>query len=123
MKVSEIGYTVSQHYGADDVNRENAIKRIGGDGNVIAMFYVDKGHRNGMEKHYLTDNAIIVVVNATTNVLCTKLIARPQQLLRYRQWGLKNELDERTRKMRNWIVPKKVLNLARLHQKEQLNLT
>ena len=123
MKVSEIGFKVSQHYGTDDIRRENAIRSIGGDGNVIAMFYVDKGHRNGAEKHYLTDNGIIVIVNAITNVLCTKLIARPQQLLRYRQWGLVNELNEQTRKMRNWIVPQRIVNLAIKHQKDGLNLS
>jgi len=123
MKVSEIGFVYSEHYHRDNVGREAAIKKIGGDGNVIAMFYVDRGHKNGPEKHYLTDNGIIIVVNAITNILCTKLIARPQQLLRYREWGLKNELNENTRKMKNWIVPQRIIGIAQKHQSEHLNLT
>ena len=123
MKVSEIGFVYSEHYHRDNVGREAAIKRIGGDGNVIAMFYLDRGHMNGPEKHYITDNGIIVIVNAITNVLCTKLIARPQQLLRYREWGLKNELTEKTRLMKNWIVPQKVIAVAKRHQDARLNLT
>ena len=123
MKVSEVGFVYSEHYHRDNVGREAVIKKIGGDGNVIAMFYVDRGHKNGPEKHYLTDNGIIIVVNAITNVLCTKLIARPQQLLRYREWGLKNELNENTRKMKNWIVPQRIIGIAQKHQSEHLNLT
>lgn len=121
MKVSEIGYKVSEHYRADDVRREAAIKQIGGDGNVIAEFYVDRGHKNGAERHYLTDNGIIVIVNAITNVLCTKLIARPQQLLRYREWGIPNTLNEKTRKMKNWVVPQRLVGLAAAHQRMGLN--
>lgn len=121
MKVEEIGYKVSEHYHRDNAGRESAISAIGGDGNVIAEFYVDKGHMNGAELHYLTDNAIIVIVNAVTNVLCTKLIARPQQLLRYREWGLVNILNEQTRRMRNWIVPQRVVNIAYNHQRAGMN--
>lgn len=123
MKVSDIGFVYSEHYKADNTTRETTISKIGGDGNVIAMFYVDRGHINGPEKHYLTDNGIIIIVNALTNVLCTKLIARPQQLLRYRDWGLKNELNEKTIKMKNWVVPQRVIGIAQKHQSEKMNLT
>lgn len=123
MKVSEVGFVYSEHYHRDNVGREAAIKRIGGDGNVIAMFYLDRGHMNGPEKHYITDNGIIVIVNAITNVLCTKLIARPAQLTRYRAMGLKNELDEKTKRMKNWLMPQWLIAKATAHQRAGLNYT
>lgn len=125
MKVSEAGFIYSEHHHLDNTGREAAIRRIGGDGdNIIAKFYWDKNHNQGAEWHFLTDNAVIIVTNATKcggRLVCTKLIARPHQLLRYREMGMVNELDEKTRRMKNWIVPQRVVNLARRHQTMGLN--
>jgi len=127
MKVSEVGFVYSEHYKNDDLGREAAIRSIGGDGNnVIAKFFWDKGHAAGAEWHWVTDNGIIIVTNvnkAGGKLVCTKLIARPQQLLRYRQMGIPNELDEKTRHMRNWLMPQRLVALAQAHQKAGLNLT
>ena len=125
MKVSDIGFVYSDHYAKDNAGREAAIASIGGDGNnVIAKFYWARGHIEGDEWHYITDNGIIIITNVEKEggrLVCTKLIARPHQLLRYREMGMINELDEKTRKMRNWVVPQRLVGLARLRQKQGLN--
>lgn len=127
MKVSEVGFVFSEHYAADNAHREAAIKSIGGDGeNIIAKFYWDKGHQSGAEWHWITDNAIIIVTNVSKNggkLVCTKLIARPEQLMRYRKMGFPNELTEATKRMRNWIMPKSIVGKASVHQKAGLNYT
>lgn len=127
MKVSEVGFIFSEHYHNDNVRREAAIRSIGGDGNnVIAKFFWNRSHNEGSEWHWITDNGIIIVTNATKQggkLVCTKLIARPQQLLRYREMGMTNELDEKTRRMRNWLMPNWLVALAKKHQAAGLNLT
>ena len=72
----------SAHYTADRIDRENLIAEIG-EGNICASFIVDRGHKNGPEKHCITDNAIIIIYNAITEKMVTKLIARPGQIRRY----------------------------------------
>ena len=75
---------VSNHYNANRNKRENFInKYLGGDGNIIDKFIVDRGHPKGAEIHYITDNGVIIVRNQITGKLVTKLIARPAQLKRY----------------------------------------
>jgi len=76
----------SQHYLTDRKERENIIQSIGL-GNPIATITVDKGHRNGPERHELTSTGIIIIYNAYTNKLVTKLIARPGQVRRFFQDG------------------------------------
>lgn len=126
MKISEVGFVYSEHHAHDNIVREQNIKSIGGDGtNIIAKFYWDRNHVEGAEWHWLTDNAVIIVTNVDKcdgKYVTTKLVARPQQLLRYREMGLKNELDDKTKKMKNWMVPQKVIGLARSHQLKGLNL-
>ena len=75
---------VSGHYKRSRYKREKFInKHLHGDGKVIDSFIVDKGHINGLERHDITDNGLIIVYNAESNKLVTKLIARPQQVQRY----------------------------------------
>jgi len=125
MLVSEVGFVYSEHYKNDNIGRETAIRSIGGDGvNVIAKFYVDKHHPEGNEWHWVTDNGIIICTNEYKSggrLVTTKLIARPQQLTRYLNWGLRNELDNKTRNMRNWLMPSKLIKLAARHQQLGLN--
>lgn len=125
MKVSEVGFIYSEHYRRDNVGREAAIKKIGGDGNnIIAKFFWSRGHECGPEWHFCTDNGIIIITNALKNdgkLVCTKLIARPAQLTRYRFMGMTNELDEKTRKIKNWLIPQWLIAKAVQHQKSGLN--
>lgn len=75
---------VSKHYKSKRYKREKFINRyLNGDGRVIDSFIVDKGHKNGLERHDITENGIIVIYNAESNRLVTKLIARSGQIQRY----------------------------------------
>lgn len=125
MKVSEVGFVYSEHYKADDVGREAAIRQISGPNDtIVAKFFWDKGHAEGAEWHWICSNGVIIVTNAEKQggkLVCTKLIARPNQLTRYRSMGLVNELDEKTRKMRNWLMPNWLVAKAVQHQKQGLN--
>ena len=73
----------SKHYNRDRQERENIIKNIIGEGNVIKSIEVNKGHTNGTEIHKLTDTGIIKVYNKETGKLITKLIARCGQTKRF----------------------------------------
>lgn len=72
----------SLHYAKERKFRERHIQEIG-EGVTYAEFIVDNGHKNGAERHVLTTNGIIIIYNARTNRLVTKLIARPGQIKRY----------------------------------------
>lgn len=75
---------VSKHYKGKRNKREEFIdKYLNGDGKIIDSFIVDKGHKDGLEKHCITENGIIVIYNAVSNKLITKLVARPNQIKRY----------------------------------------
>ena len=93
--------TVSFHYTDDRAERERIIVEVIGEGNPIDEIFVDKGHPKGPERHTLTDTGIIIVHNARTNKLVTKLIARPSQVKRF---------------FKNKTIPSKVMQLAREHQ-------
>ena len=90
------------HYTNDRIDRENLIKNVIGQGKVIKGFIVDRGHKNGKEAHMITDTAIILVYNYNSKKLVTKLIARPNQLVRY--FGKGN-------------VPQKLWDLAYEHKR------
>lgn len=75
---------VSKHYKKSRSHREKLIKNvINGDGNIIDTFEVDKGHKDGVELHSITDTGLIIIHNKETGKLVTKLIARPAQVMRY----------------------------------------
>lgn len=75
---------VSKHYKKKRYNREKFIeKHLGGDGKVIDSFIVDKGHVMGLERHDITDKGVILIYNAASEKLVSKLIARPTQIKRY----------------------------------------
>ena len=75
---------VSKHYKNKRYKREKFINRhLHGDGKVIDSFFVDKGHIKGAERHEITENGVILIYNAASNKLVTKLVARPQQIKRY----------------------------------------
>ena len=80
----KVNNNVSKHYKNKRYKREKIIKKyINGDGKVIDAFIVDKGHKNGVERHEITEHGIILIYNAKTNILVSKLIARPNQIKRY----------------------------------------
>lgn len=94
---------VSSHYKKQRYKREKFIKKhLHGDGRVIDSFIVDKGHKDGKEKHCVTENGIIVIYNVESGKLVSKLIAREGQIKRY----YKNESRE---------PPEWLLTLARFH--------
>lgn len=74
---------VSKHYLSNRNEREKFIDEHFKNDYVIDEFVVDRGHPNGAERHCITNNAIIIVYNLNSGKLCTKLIARPQQIKRY----------------------------------------
>lgn len=75
---------ISSHYKNKRYKRENLIKKyIHGDGKVIDSFIIDRNHIKGLERHEITENGIILIYNAESNLLVSKLIARPQQIKRY----------------------------------------
>lgn len=76
----------SKHYTNDRQKREQVINIIG-IGKVVDRFIVDRGHKNGAERHEITDTGIIVIYNNRTNKMITKLIARPGQIRRYYKKG------------------------------------
>ena len=92
----------SIHY-ADKRQKRNAfIEEHIGEGNVVDVFIVDRGHPGGAEIHSVTDTGIIIIHNKTTNKLITKIIARPEQLRAlYRSENRK--------------VPSRILSLAYKH--------
>lgn len=96
---------VSQHYLNQRNEREKFIEEHLGEGHIIDGFIVDKGHPKGAEVHSLLDNGVIIVHNLMSGKLCTKLIARPQQIRRYYE-HTSRELPEEYEKL---------LELARLH--------
>lgn len=74
----------SKHYDKQRGKRQRFInKHINGDGNIIDSFVVDKGHKDGVEVHSITDTGLIIIHNKDTGKLVTKLIARPEQIKRY----------------------------------------
>ena len=76
----------TNHYKNKRYKREKFInKYLCGDGNVIDSFVVDKGHKDGLEKHCITDTGLIIVYNLESGKLVTKLIARRNQVMRYYQ--------------------------------------
>ena len=94
----------TRHYEKARNGREKLISKIIKDGNPIVEFVVDKGHKNGLERHVITDTGLIIIYNLNSGKLVTKLIARPEQLTRYR-----------------WDVPKSILQLAEWHKSLQYN--
>ena len=75
---------VSNHYKRQRCKRERLInKYCNGDGKVIDSFIIDKGHKNGLERHCITDTGMIIIYNAASGILVSKLIARPNQIKRY----------------------------------------
>lgn len=75
---------VSKHYKKQRYKREKFInKYFNGDGEIIDEFTVDKGHKNGLERHCITNTGIIIIYNAESGKLVSKLVARPNQVKRY----------------------------------------
>lgn len=76
-------YQLTEHAHADRAERMEFIRTNIGYGFPIAEQIIDKGHRNGAERHVLTHTGIIVVFNARSGKLVTAMIARLGQAYRY----------------------------------------
>lgn len=98
---------VSRHYKEQRDRRERFIKEcLGGDGKIVDSFVIDKGHPMGAELHCITNNGIIIIYNVDNGKLCSKLIARENQIKRYyRNCGREPPDDY-----------EKILEIARLHE-------
>ena len=122
---SDIGFSRTMHQQSyDRLERTGAMIRANGGGSsigneVLAVFYVDKGHRAGGELHWITDNGVIIVTNALRGNgldICTKLNARPQQLRRYQQGGNSDwDACEQMFPEKDWRVPNWLLDKAAEH--------
>lgn len=99
----------SAHYACERAEREKRIEHInGGDGEEVARFLVDRHHPAGPEIHVVTSNAIIVIYNAFTGKLVTKLVARPGQIKRYYD-------------AKGLTAPQYLLDIARVHKERGWN--
>lgn len=75
---------ISNHYKKQRYKREKFIRKCcNGDGKIIDEFVVDKGHKDGLERHCITDTGMIIIYNAASGKLVSKLIARVNQIKRY----------------------------------------
>lgn len=100
---------VSSHYKNQRYKREKFInKYLNSDGKVIDSFLVDKGHKNGIERHEVTENGIIIIYNAASNKLVTKLIAR--------EWQIKRLYNNVGREPPKWLI-----ELAKYHESLNYN--
>lgn len=97
---------VSRHYLNQRSKREKFIEEHLGKGHIIDGFIVDRNHPHGAEVHSLLDNGIIIVHNLTSGKLVTKLLARPNQIMRYYEHSQRKPPKEY----------EKILELARQHQ-------
>lgn len=79
----EVSVVTSKHYSKKRHERQMLINKYIGDGNIIDSFIINKGHKDGVEIHSITDTGLIIIRNQSTNKLVTKLIARPEQIKRY----------------------------------------
>lgn len=114
----------TKHYMNDHHDREYIIRNVIGQGNPIFAFEVNRHHKNGEEFHYITDTGIIIILNKYTLKVCSKLIARPAQLMRYvsnDKWNgqivrscrfiSRNSIVEDN----NIVIPHNLLTLAKIH--------
>ena len=90
----------SKHWEEERANRNRLINGVIGLGKPIKEVIIDKGHKNGAERHVLTSTGIIIVYNARTGKMITRLIARVGQVKRYYEDGK---------------APKEIIRLARKH--------
>lgn len=99
----------SLHYDKERYYREMFIYNyLGGNGEIVDSFIVDKGHKDGIELHCVTNHGLIIIYNVNTRKMITKLIARPWQIER---------LYMHTKK----IPSEELLELCREHQKMGFN--
>lgn len=109
MTLKMVKIMVSKHYKTKRHKREKFIKEhLHGDGEVIDSFIVDNGHCKGIERHEVTSNGLIIIYNNSSNLLVSKLIARPQQI-------------RKLYKTKNKAPPKWLIKLALHHQKMNYN--
>lgn len=102
----------SNHYKNQRYIRENFIKKhLNGDGKVIDSFVIDRGHEEGAEMHFITENGIIIIQNLATGKIITKLIGREWQIKRYYESTKRKPPPEY----------KMVLELARWHESLNYN--
>lgn len=73
---------VSRHYENDRIIREKVIQKLP-KGYTVKEVEWDRGHKNGAEIHRILSNGVVEIYNKNTKILCTKIIATPNQIRRY----------------------------------------
>ena len=53
---------------------------------ISNAFLVNRGHENGPEIHFITNNGIVIVTNSLTNNIVTVLFPREDQIREYYEW-------------------------------------
>lgn len=100
---------ISNHYKKQRYKREKFIQEyLGGDGNIVDSFIVNKSHPMGEEIHELRDNGLILIFNKNSGNLITKIIAKKSQIERY--------YENSNKKPPEWL-----LELAEVHESMGLN--
>ena len=61
----------SVHFSFDRKERFEAIEKKLGKGDIVAEFVVDKGHKNGYERHIIHSNGVVLIVNENTKRVIT----------------------------------------------------
>ena len=113
------GVTSTSHYNDEaHIRRDQLIRQNGGYGKPICAVFYGKGHRNGPEKHILTDNAIIIVQNLMTKRIITTKFARPGQI---RELNGKRDMLNGNRPFDAYAVPRSVYARAEFYQRNGMN--
>jgi hypothetical protein len=73
----------SQHLKYERNNRVATLKAVLGEGIGVASFIVDRGHAEGVERHIIHHNGVIVIVNDRTHKVVTTFACSPNYLTRY----------------------------------------
>lgn len=71
------------HFSEDRKDRFESIKSKLGRGSIIAEFIVDRGHKNGLERHIIYSNGSILMVNENSRDVITIIVPRQPQIIRY----------------------------------------
>ena len=85
-KYNDVDCKDSSHLARDRAYRKHFIdKHKLYNRNIINVFCVNKGHKDGIELHVIYRSGIIKIINPINRRIVTYLIARPQQIKRYYQ--------------------------------------
>lgn len=73
----------SFHFAYERNERFKAIKRKLGIGSIVTEFVVDRGHKNGFERHIIYSNGVVLMVNEHSREIITIIVPRQPHIIRY----------------------------------------